>query len=190
MSIIIPPAPVGTPFGDYTWIDWYQKVRRAINDVNNINHNDLQNIQGGSTNDYYHLTAAQHSAITTNINETIDDRVASLLVAGTNITLTYNDVANTLTIASTGGGGALTETVVDFGTKPVWDASFTVLDGSVTPTNKIIVTPGDVSSGRHADDWQWDSINFAAVAGTSQFTIYANCNGPVEGTRSIYYQVI
>lgn len=40
-----------------------------------------------------------------NLSETIDDRVAALLVAGANITLTYNDVANTLTIASSGGGG-------------------------------------------------------------------------------------
>lgn len=37
-------------------------------------------------------------------NERVDDRVASLLVAGTNITLTYNDVANTLTIDSAAGG--------------------------------------------------------------------------------------
>lgn len=37
-------------------------------------------------------------------NEALDDRVKDLLVAGTNITLTYNDVANTLTIDSTGGG--------------------------------------------------------------------------------------
>lgn len=37
--------------------------------------------------------------------EAIDDRVASLLVAGANVTLTYNDVANTLTIAASGGGG-------------------------------------------------------------------------------------
>jgi hypothetical protein len=43
-----------------------------------------------------------------NIAETIDDRVATLLVAGTDITLTYNDPANTLTIESTAsGGGAL-----------------------------------------------------------------------------------
>lgn len=44
----------------------------------------------------------------TNINdfpEAVDDRVAALLVAGANITLTYNDVANTLTIAASGGGG-------------------------------------------------------------------------------------
>jgi hypothetical protein len=40
--------------------------------------------------------------------ESIDDRVAALLVAGANVNLTYNDVANTLTIASTGGGGGAT----------------------------------------------------------------------------------
>lgn len=41
----------------------------------------------------------------TDFAEAVDDRVAALLVAGANITLTYNDGANTLTIASTGGGG-------------------------------------------------------------------------------------
>lgn len=65
MAIIIPPAPIGAPFADYSWIDWYQKVRRAINDVNLINHNDLQNIQGGTTGEYYHMTAAQNTALTT-----------------------------------------------------------------------------------------------------------------------------
>lgn len=39
------------------------------------------------------------------LSESIDDRVAALLVAGTNITLTYNDASNTLTIASTGSSG-------------------------------------------------------------------------------------
>lgn len=39
--------------------------------------------------------------------ELVDDRVNSLLVAGTNIALTYNDAANTLTIDSTAGGAAL-----------------------------------------------------------------------------------
>lgn len=42
------------------------------------------------------------------ITETIDDRVAALLTAGSNITLTYNDAAGTLTIAASGGATALT----------------------------------------------------------------------------------
>ena len=40
------------------------------------------------------------------LSEAIDDRTASLLVAGTGITLTYNDGAGTLTIANTGLGGS------------------------------------------------------------------------------------
>ena len=53
---------------------------------------DTDDISEGSTNLYF-------------TNERVDDRVASLLVAGTNITLTYNDGAGTLTIDSSGGGG-------------------------------------------------------------------------------------
>lgn len=41
----------------------------------------------------------------TTLAETIDDRVNALLVAGSGITKTYNDVANTLTLSATGGGG-------------------------------------------------------------------------------------
>ncbi len=37
--------------------------------------------------------------------EAVDDRVNALLVAGTNITKTYDDAANTLTLAASGGGG-------------------------------------------------------------------------------------
>jgi len=40
--------------------------------------------------------------------ETIDDEVASLLVAGTGITLTYDDGAGTLTIAASAGIGGST----------------------------------------------------------------------------------
>ena len=47
--------------------------------------------------------------------EQVDDRVNQLLTAGDNITLTYNDNAGTLVIASTatGGGGGLTTEQVD-----------------------------------------------------------------------------
>ena len=45
-------------------------------------------VSEGSSNQYF-------------TNERVDDRVSSLLVAGSNITLTYNDASNTLTIAST-----------------------------------------------------------------------------------------
>lgn len=47
--------------------------------------------------------------------EAVDDRVAGLLVAGTNITLNYNDVANTLTIAASGGGAGEANTASNLG---------------------------------------------------------------------------
>jgi hypothetical protein len=40
-----------------------------------------------------------------NFAERVDDRVASLLVAGTNITLNYNDAAGSLTISGASGSG-------------------------------------------------------------------------------------
>jgi hypothetical protein len=52
------------------------------------------------------MTATNAAAVRSAIDfaEAVDDEVATLLTAGTNITITYNDAANTLTIASTAGG--------------------------------------------------------------------------------------
>lgn len=53
-------------------------------------------------------TGTQTAATISDFSEAVDDRVAALLVQGSNVTLTYNDAANTLTIASTAvGGGAV-----------------------------------------------------------------------------------
>lgn len=59
----------------------------------------------GDYSSFYALTSHTQTASTiTDFSEAVDDRVAALLVAGSGITLTYNDVANTLTVASSGGG--------------------------------------------------------------------------------------
>ena len=31
MASVIPPIPIDAPFASYNWVDWYQKVRNAIN---------------------------------------------------------------------------------------------------------------------------------------------------------------
>lgn len=55
-------------------------------------------------------TAAANVAISipssqvSDFSEAVDDRVSALAVAGTNMTITYNDVANTLTFDAAGGG--------------------------------------------------------------------------------------
>lgn len=49
-------------------------------------------------------TALAGKVDSSSLSESIDDRVAALLVAGTNISITYNDASNTLTIANTAAG--------------------------------------------------------------------------------------
>lgn len=116
------------------------------------------------------------------------------LVAGTNVTLTPSGTGNTLTIAASGGGGgsaAWTAVEVDFGTTPVYDATFTVVDAAVSATTEVaVVQSGVAATGRAAGDSLWDGITYAAVPGAGQFTLYAAAlPGPVVGPRTILYQV-
>lgn len=88
---LIPPSPVGSPFGSFTWADWYEKVRRAINasstlawsqitDFTGSNltsiltrlHKDLQGLQGGTTNEYYHLTNAEYTLVHAGVSTLTD----------------------------------------------------------------------------------------------------------------------
>jgi hypothetical protein len=57
----------------------------------------LQAILDGKSNVGHTHVAAN----ITDFSEAVDDRVAALLIAGTNISITYNDPANTLTISNT-----------------------------------------------------------------------------------------
>lgn len=59
-----------------------------------INHNNLSGLQGGTGGEYYHLTNADHTWLTTNRVENIEDIVGGM-VSGTqtNITVTYSDNA-------------------------------------------------------------------------------------------------
>lgn len=51
-------------------------------------------------------TGTQTASTISDLTETIQDMLSTFLVAGTNITLTYNDGSNTLTVAASGGGSS------------------------------------------------------------------------------------
>ncbi len=103
-----------------------------------------------------------------NFNETVQDQLSTFLVAGANITLTYNDPGNTLTIASSAGsvsgsGGPLQVAYWDVpGTALTSDANF-VYDGTNlwvnTPTGAInsIFTTRGISNG--ALSWGYSHLN-------------------------------
>lgn len=81
MAQKLPPTPVGVPPGHSFWNDWYERLRTIVNNISSLtwsiidftgsnltdivtrNHNDLQNLQGGGTGDYNHVTSAQLSSI-------------------------------------------------------------------------------------------------------------------------------
>jgi len=67
-------------------------------------------------------------------DERVDDRVATLLQAGTNITLNYDDVANTLTIAATAGAGGIT-TVQEEGSNLTNRSTINFIGGGITATD-------------------------------------------------------
>jgi hypothetical protein len=86
----------------------------------------------------------------TGFSEAVDDEVASLLVAGTNISITYNDVSNTLTITNTASAGsgdvvgpasAVDNAAVRFDTttgKLIQDASWIIHDNlTASPNNTV-----------------------------------------------------
>lgn len=80
MAVFLPPPPnPSTSTDDYVWRDWFRKLQSFLMGVSGIawnaldfsgsnltdietrNHNDLQNIQGGSSTERYHLSATQYN---------------------------------------------------------------------------------------------------------------------------------
>lgn len=87
------------------------------------------------------------ATIPVNLTEFTQDTVASFLVAGSNISLTYNDTGNSLTIASTASGGA------------------TNLSYTASPSNGTVVS----DTGTDATVPLVDAVN-AGLMGPSQHT--------------------
>ncbi len=84
---LIPPQPVGQLPGSSYWNDWIEKIRTIVNALStSLAHNDLQSIQGGSSTERYHLTAAQHTSTTATRSprgvDTTDDIIVDLATKG------------------------------------------------------------------------------------------------------------
>jgi hypothetical protein len=109
-------------------------------------------------------TGQQLSGTISDFTEAAQDATAALLVAGTGVTLTYNDAANTLTINSTatGGGGAFTSA-----TDPVFiEGVQDVIGSSVVAGNGISVIYNDTA-------------NTFTVSASANGTIVLGANDPV-----------
>ena len=81
MAVGLPPPPVNDQPGSFTWLEWYRQLRNYVStsgsvpwyiinfagsnitDIASRAHNNLQGLQGGTSGEQYHLTAAQYSAL-------------------------------------------------------------------------------------------------------------------------------
>jgi len=79
MASGLPPPPVNDAPGSFTWLEWYRQLRNYVStsgsvpwyiinfsgsnitDIASRSHNQLQNLQGGSTNERYHLSLSQYN---------------------------------------------------------------------------------------------------------------------------------
>lgn len=81
----LPPAPIRDPWGSYTWEEWFRIIANrtqqsltsvtwsgidftgsSLTSILDRKHNDLQNIQGGTSAEYYHLTSAEYTLLQRN----------------------------------------------------------------------------------------------------------------------------
>ena len=119
----LPPPPTRAGAGDFAWTSWYNQLYTLLNtqgsvswdlvnkagssiaDLQNKNHNLLTAMQGGTTNEYYHLTAAEHATIaSTDTKYGAFQNSASITAAAANTAyaMIYNttDYSNGVSIVS------------------------------------------------------------------------------------------
>lgn len=107
------------------------------------------------------------------------------IVAGTNVTTVETDT--TVTINATGGGSSATvyQTILDFGSVPVYSKAITFTNAAISTNSKIVMTPHAES-----DELEMDGFSIAVQAGSGTATAYIQAiPGPVTGTRKFNYLI-
>lgn len=152
---------------------------------------------GGSLADgnYGGVTVSGGGTVISLNNEPIDDRVAAFLTAGTNITLTYNDPANTLTIAATGGGATGGTAVLDFGTAPGGNTASVAVTGQAGILSGSRVRAWIMGSTADHNAYEHQTVlplGVAVTAGSivagTGFTIYGTSDMRLTGDVAVAWE--
>ena len=113
----LPPPPTRADSGDFIWTAWYNslytllsttgavawdlvnKAGSSIADLQNKNHNLLTSFQGGTSGEYYHLTSADYTKVTTGLPVLAAGRIPfgnGTSTPATDADFTYDDTVNVL----------------------------------------------------------------------------------------------
>ena len=111
-------------------------------------------------------------------NERVDDRVNALLVAGTGITLTYNDAANTLTVAGAAQyGDSDVESYLSGGTGVTYSSGTISIGQAVGTSDNVTFNNVTVSGTLSSDD-----ITSTNISASGNLTVTGNLT--VSGTTT------
>ena len=145
-------------------------------------------------------TGTQTASTISDLSEAVDDRVGALLVAGSNVTLTYNDGANTLTIAAAGGGGggespSYGSVDLDFGSFPGLNVASVAITGLTTIASgaklRVWVLPESTTTNHTANDHlyfpMFASVSAGGVIAGTGFSIYGVSAHKLQGKFKIQY---
>ena len=123
----LPPPPTRADSGDFIWTAWYNslytllsttgavawdlvnKAGSSIADLQNKNHNLLTSFQGGTSGEYYHLTSADYTKVTTGLPVLAAGRIPfgnGTSTPATDADFTYDPVGDSLQVKTIIGPAA------------------------------------------------------------------------------------
>lgn len=173
-----PPKPTFNPI----WLNWFLGIVGVLNAAGGtaIDHNSLSGLQGGTANQYYHLTAAEHAALGS-LGALGNNRVLYSNGSGvltTEAAFGYDQTTNTLTADNvsvadtlTIGSAAADTLVVNSG---VW-----TLNSNIAATRAA----GTIAAG--AVDILLQTVTFTGDAGGTSVGRLSRIVGTVQGANAV-----
>ena len=161
MATGLPPPPINDQPGSFTWLEWYRQLRNYIStngsvpwyvinfagsnltDIATRDHDQLQNLDGGAAGEHYHLTAAQHAALTAGPHNTLSGLQGG--TSGEYYHLTANEVRNARNtlervVPTTGFTNTIANTTSYYILEPAGTLATGTLTMPASPVNEQVVT--------------------------------------------------
>ena len=161
MATGLPPPPINDQPGSFTWLEWYRQLRNYIStngsvpwyvinfagsnitDIATRDHDQLQNVDGGTAGEHYHLTAAQHAALTAGPHNTLSGLQGG--TSGEYYHLTANEVRNARNtlervVPTTGFTNTIANTTSYYILEPAGTLATGTLTMPASPVNEQVVT--------------------------------------------------
>lgn len=193
MALTLPPPPIGADPGSQAWLDWYTKLGTFLSaggaipwasidftganltDLPTRQHNDLQGIQGGTSNQYYHLTAAQYASLPNTITAN-----ANTVYAGPSSGGPATPTFRALTAADMPGG---------FGTGTVTSVGLSLPSSIMSVTGSPVTTSGTLTANLETQAAKSFFAGPTSGAGVPTFRAIAATDLPAISGRLLNVQV-